>query len=213
MQVYKSFIPIVSVILPTFNREYLLPRAIESVIKQTFLQWELLIIDDGSTDKTFELINSYIKNFENIRYIKHSNRRPPLSQNIGVLASAGEFVSFLGSDDEYKPTYLEERVNFIRSKSDLDMIHGGVEIIGHPFVKDKNDLSKEIHLSECVIVGTFFGKRNFFIELNGFADLKYSDDSDFFERAVKKYKVEKVSFPTYVYYRDTPDSICSTIIE
>lgn len=213
MQVYKSFIPIVSVILPTFNREYLLPRAIESVIKQTFLQWELLIIDDGSTDKTFELINSYIKNFENIRYIKHSNRRPPLSQNIGVLASAGEFVSFLGSDDEYKPTYLEERVNFIRSKSDLDMIHGGVEIIGHPFVKDKNDLSKEIHLSECVIGGTFFGKRNFFIELNGFADLKYSDDSDFFERAVKKYKVEKVSFPTYVYYRDTPDSICSTIIE
>lgn len=213
MQVYKSFVPIVSVILPTFNRRNLLPRALESVIKQNFKQWELLIIDDGSTDNTFELINSYINQFENIRYIKHLNRRPPLSQNIGLLASAGEFVSFLGSDDEYKPTYLEERVNFMRSKSDVDMIHGGVEIVGHPFVKDKNDLSKEIHLSECVIGGTFFGKRNFFIELNGFTDLNYSDDSDFFERAVNKYKIEKVSFPTYVYYRDTPDSICSTIIQ
>ncbi|MEW6654161.1 MAG: glycosyltransferase family A protein [Bacteroidota bacterium] len=211
MQVYKSFSPVVSIILPTFNREKLLQRAVDSVINQTFAGWELIIIDDGSADKTFELVNPYMCNFENIRYMKHSNRRPPISQNAGLLASAGEFVSFLGSDDEYKPTYLEERINFLRKNPEIDMIHGGVEIIGHPFVKDKNDLSKDIHLAECVIGGTFFGKRGFFIELNGFKDLKYSDDSDFFERAVIKYKIEKVNFPTYVYYRDTPDSICSTI--
>lgn len=213
MQVYKSFTPVVSIILPTFNREKLLPRAVDSVLKQSFKDWELLIIDDGSSNRTYELANLYLNDYENIRYLKHSNRHPPLSQNAGLLASAGEFVSFLGSDDEYKPGYLEERVNFMREKPDLDMVHGGVEIIGHPFVKDKNDLTKEIHLSECVIGGTFFGKRNFFIELYGFTDLKYSDDSDFFERAVTKYNIEKVNFPTYVYYRDTPDSICSTIEE
>ncbi|KAF0151938.1 MAG: glycosyl transferase [Ignavibacteria bacterium] len=213
MQVYKSFRPVVSVILPTFNREKLLQRAVDSVINQTFFGWELIIIDDGSKDKTFELVNSYFNNFENIRYIKHTNRRPPLSQNVGLLASAGEFVSFLGSDDQYKPTYLEERVNFLRENPEIDLIHGGVEIIGHPFVKDKNDLSKEIHLSDCVIGGTFLGKRNIFLDLNGFTDLKYSDDSDFFERAVNKYKIVKVDFPTYIYYRDTPDSICSTIKE
>lgn len=213
MQVYKSFTPVVSIILPTFNRQKLLPRAIESVVKQTFKEWELIIIDDGSSDDTFAVVNSYLEKFENIRYMKHTNRRPPLSQNVGLLASAGDFVAFLGSDDEYKPAYLEERVNFLKENQQIDMIHGGVEIIGHPFVKDKNDLSREIHLSECVVGGTFFGKRSMFLELGGFNDLKYSDDSDFFERAVKYYIIAKVDFPTYIYYRDTPDSICSTIEE
>jgi glycosyltransferase involved in cell wall biosynthesis len=213
MQVYKSFSPVVSIILPTFNREKLLPRAIESVLRQTFTDWELMIIDDGSSDNTFVVVNSYLEKFGNIRYMKHSNRRPPLSQNVGLLASAGDFIAFLGSDDEYKPTYIEERVNFLKENQQIDMIHGGVEIIGHPYVKDKNDLSREIHLSECVVGGTFFGKRSMFLELGGFNDLKYSDDSDFFERAVKYYRIAKVDFPTYVYYRDTPDSICSTIEE
>jgi glycosyltransferase involved in cell wall biosynthesis len=211
MQVYISFEPIVSIILPTFNREKLLVRAINSVLNQTIKNWELIIVDDGSTDNTFEVVNSYLQKQENIRYIKHSNRRPPLSQNVGIISSVGKYISFLGSDDEYKPTYLEERINFLQTHSDVDLIHGGVEIIGHPFVKDKNDLSKEIHLSECVIGGTFFGKRKVFFELDGFKNLKYSDDSDFFERALQKFKIEKVDFPTYVYYRDTPDSICSTI--
>jgi hypothetical protein len=99
----------------------------------------------------------------------------------------------------------------MKLNENVDMIYGGVEIIGHPFVKDKNDLSKEIHLSECVIGGTFFGKREIFFHLNGFRDLFYSDDSDFFERAEKQFNIVKVDWPTYVYYRDTPDSICSTI--
>jgi len=211
MQVYISFEPIVSIILPTFNREKLLVRAINSVLNQTIQNWELIIVDDGSTDNTFEVVNSYLQKQENIRYIKHSNRRPPLSQNVGIISSVGKYISFLGSDDEYKPTYLEERINFLQTHSNVDLIHGGVEIIGHPFVKDKNDLSKEIHLSECVIGGTFFGKRKVFFELDGFKNLKYSDDSDFFERALQKFKIEKVDFPTYVYYRDTPDSICSNM--
>lgn len=211
MQVYKSFQPIVSIILPTFNRRNLLPRSIDSVIRQSFKDWELIIVDDGSTDNTFELVDSYIKKHENIRYMKHSNRRPPLSQNTGLLAAAGKYISFLGSDDEYKKTYLEERISFMKANPEIDMIHGGVEIIGNPYVKDKNDLSKQIHLSECVIGGTFFGKRQMFLELDGFNNLKYSDDSEFFERAEQKFKIAKVNFPTYIYYRDTPDSICSTI--
>ncbi len=211
MKVYKSFNPIVSIILPTFNREKLLRRAIDSVLSQTFKEWELIVVDDGSIDSSFILVDNYMQTHENIRYMKHSNRRPPLSQNAGLLASAGTYISFLGSDDEYKPEYIEERVKFMNQNLDADMIHGGVEIIGNPYVKDKNDLTRQIHLSECVIGGTFFGKKKMFLEMEGFTDLKYSDDSDFFERAENKFKIYKVNFPTYVYYRDTPDSICSTI--
>lgn len=211
MQIYNTYEPEVSVILPTYNRANYLKRSIDSVIYQTFKQWELIIVDDGSTDESFNIINEYIKQFDNIRYLKHSNRRTPLATNAGILASCGKFIAFIGSDDEWKTDHLKLRVDFLHNHHDIDFIYGGVEIIGHPFVKDKNDLSKEIHLSECVIGGTFFGKRKVFFELEGFQDLHYSDDSDFFERANKKFNIAKVDFPTYVYYRDTPDSICSTI--
>jgi glycosyltransferase involved in cell wall biosynthesis len=211
MQVYKHFAPIVSIIMPTFNREKYLSRSISSVLNQSFKDWELIVVDDGSGDDSFSIVNEFIASHENIRYLKHTNRRPPLATNAGILASCGKMLAFLGSDDEYKTDYILNRVEFLNKNPEIDFIHGGVEIIGHPYVKDKNDLTKEIHLSECVIGGTFFGKRNVFFELDGFRDLSYSDDSDFFERAEKKFKIEKVDWPDYIYYRDTPDSICSTI--
>lgn len=211
MQLYKNYKPDVSIIMPTFNRSGLISRAVESVLRQTYKTWELVIVDDGSTDDTFGVINHYLAEFQNIRYIRQSNRKPALASNTGILASCGEYLTFLGSDDEYKPDHINLRMSIFANDSSVDFIHGGVEIIGHPYVKDKNDLTREIAISECAVGGTFFGKRNIFIELGGFRDLNYSDDSDFFERAEKKYKVIKVEFPTYIYYRDTPDSICTNI--
>ncbi len=211
MQVYKQYKPIVSIIMPTFNRAEYLQRSIESVLNQSFKIWELIIVDDGSSDNTSQIVDEYILQFENIRYMKHSNRRPALATNAGIQASCGELIAFLGSDDEWKPEFLKQRVNFLKDNHEIDFIHGGLEVVGHPYVKDKNDLTREIHIDECVVGGTFFGKRNVFIELGGFRNLSYSDDSDFYERAVKKFNVAKVDFPTYIYYRDTPDSICSTI--
>ncbi len=211
MNVYKSFEPIVSIILPTFNRQNYLSRSIKSVLNQSFKGWELIIVDDGSADNTFSVVNSFLRSHENIRYMKHSNRRTPLATNAGILASCGKYLAFLGSDDEYKQDYILQRVNFMEGHPSVDFIHGGVEVIGNPFVKDKNDLSKNIHISDCAVGGTFFGKRNVFFELNGFNDLRYSDDSDFLERVEKNFNVAKVNWPTYIYYRDTPDSICSNI--
>jgi glycosyltransferase involved in cell wall biosynthesis len=211
MQIYKDYMPVISVIMPTYNRARLIKRSIESVLNQASRSWELIIIDDGSDDNTFSIVDEYVRKYENIRYMKHSNRKTPLATNAGILASCGEYISFLGSDDEYKSEFLSQRLDFMKKHSDIDFIHGGVEIIGNPFVKDKNDLSKQIHISECAIGGTFFGKRKVFFDLNGFQNLIYSDDSDFLERVEKKFKITKVDFPTYIYYRDTPDSICSTI--
>lgn len=211
MQVYKSYKPIVSIVLPTFNRAGLIERAINSVLCQTFKNWELIIVDDGSSDSTFEIINSFLMGNENIRYIKHSNRRPPLSFNAGMKASVGYYITFLGSDDEYQPDHIKLRVDFLNDNHDVDLIHGGVEIIGHPYVKDKNDITQEIHIDNCAVGGTFFGKRTVFAELNGFYNLEYSDDSDFLERAERAYNVKKVDWKTYIYYRDTPDSICTNI--
>lgn len=211
MQLYKNFTPSVSVIVPTYNREKLLPRALDSILKQTLHNWECIIVDDGSTDNTFQVVNNYLEKDHRFRYMKHANKKPPLTFNTGIQASIGRFVTFLGSDDEYKPEHLQLRYDFMINNSEIDLIQGGVDIIGHPYVKDMNDLSKEIHISECKVGGTFFGKREVFFELEGFRDLKYADDADFWKRAEKKFNVRDVDFPTYIYYRDTPDSICSNI--
>lgn len=211
MIIYKDFSPIISVLIPTYNREQILKRAVESVLNQTFKNFELLIIDDGSSDNTSSLIWEYQKQFPNIRYLRHSNRKLPLTLNAGIQAAVSEYITFLGSDDEYKNNHLELRLKIMLEDKSIDILHGGVEIIGNPFVKDKNDLSKNILLSECIIGGTFFGKRKVFLNMNGFNAIDYSEDSEFYDRASAKFKFVKIDNPTYIYYRNFPDSICNNI--
>jgi hypothetical protein len=67
-----------------------------------------------------------------------------------------------------------------------------------------------IHLSECSIGATFFGRRNVFFALNGFRNIEYSEDSDFLDRARKRFNIKKVDYKTYKYYREIPDSITNT---
>jgi len=208
---YKYYVPEISIIMAVYNRAGFLDRSIGSVISQSFTKWELVIVDDGSTDAAFETVNKYLSEYENIKYIKHKNRKLALTRNAGILASSGKYITFLDSDDEYKKEHLELRYNFFLQNPDVDFVHGGVEIIGDPYVKDKNDFSKSIHLNECAIGGTFFAKRELFLSLNGFFDIPYSEDSELYERAVKIYKIKKVDYPTYIYYRNTPDSICNNI--
>lgn len=211
MQLYKSFSPVVSVILPTFNRYKLLGSAIDSVINQTTGIWELIIVDDGSSDDSFERVRKYQEDYENIRYLRHSNRKLPFSLNAGIQCASGEYITFLGSDDTYKSDHLQLRLDFMAANPETDLIHGGLEIIGNPFVKNRDDLSKEIHLSECAVGGTFFGRRHVFLELQGFRNLHYSEDSEFLDRVKAIYSIDKVDYPTYMYNRNSPDSITNNI--
>ena len=212
LDLYSSANPLVSVIMATYNRSGLLQRSIPSFINQIFKDCELIVVDDGSNDNSFEIVNHYMKHHENIRYIKHSNRKLSLSKNVGIAASAGKYIAFLDSDDEYQPDYLEKRVKYMANNPRVDLIEGGASIIGDRYVKDKNDLSRKIHLSLCIIGPTFFGKKEVFVSLNGFdRNIFYSEDSEFWERAEKKYCLKKVYLPGYIYYRDTADSICNNI--
>ncbi len=213
MKLYDDYSPTVSVILPTYNREKLLPRAVDSVLKQTFEKWELLIVDDGSEDNTYEYVNKLISNDKRIKYVKQQNMKLPIALNNGIALASGKYVTFLGSDDEYLPEHLELRVKILEENPDVDFLHGGVKIIGNPYVPDKNDITKKIHLDKCVIGGTFFAKREVFIKLNGFRNIFYSEDSEFFERAEKIFTIRKVDFKTYIYHRDTENGICNDILE
>lgn len=212
IEVYHTAPPVVSVIMPTYNRIEFLKRSIPSFLKQTFSPAELIVVDDGSNDNSFQIVNGYLNAHSNIRYLKHSNRRPSLSRNAGILAAVGKYIAFLDSDDEYKPDYLERRIQFMETHPDIDLVEGGVEVVGDSYIRDKNDRSKYIHLSECHIGASFFGKREVFIDLNGFnKEIDYSEDSDFWERAEKKFKVIRLDEPGYIYHRDDPGSISNRL--
>jgi len=211
-QIYNELKPEISVVMASFNRANYLERSIGSLLAQTYKSWELVFVDDGSSDNTFEVLNNYLKQYENIRYMKHMNKNLALSRNTGIVASAGNYITFLDSDDEYESNHLELRINIVTENPEVDLIYSGIKIIGNPFVADKYDPTKLIHLNECVVGGTFFGKRKLFIELGGFKNLIYSEDSEFFERAEKKYHVIKIDSPTYIYHRDVPDSITNRLL-
>lgn len=194
--------PAVSVILCTYNRASYLPRCIDSIFAQTFTDFELIVIDDGSNDNTFDTVNQYVNLHKNIRYIKHQNRKLALSKNIGILCSFGKYITFIDSDDAYKPNHLQTRYNFIESHPEIDLVQGGFYSEEAIYVKDYYQPDKVINLRECVLGPTFFGKRLVFEQLNGFQYIMYGEDTDFWARAEQQFKTAHLhDIQTYIYTR------------
>jgi glycosyltransferase involved in cell wall biosynthesis len=109
--------PRVSIILPTFNRAKVLSRSVMSILDQTYQDFELLIIDDGSTDETADAIQQFSD--ERIRYFKSDrNRGRGSARNIGLQMAAGEFIAFQDSDDESLPTRIEREVAVLDASDD-----------------------------------------------------------------------------------------------
>jgi len=103
----------ISIIVPTYNRQNLIKDAIQSVVKQTYKDWELIIVDDGSTDNTKSIVSEYTKKDSRIRYFYKKNGGQGSARNLGVLESKGEYVAFLDSDDEWLEDKLEKQISFL----------------------------------------------------------------------------------------------------
>jgi glycosyltransferase involved in cell wall biosynthesis len=203
----------ISVILTLYNSNKFFRRSLDSVLRQTYKNFEVIIVDDGSTDETEDDLFDYLKSFEFIKYIRHSNRKHPLSLNTGILNSNGKFITFIDSDDEYKSEHLEKRIEYFSENKNVDLIYSPAELIGNEndmMVPDVNNMNSLIHLNDCIIGGTFFGKQNVFETLKGFKNI-YSHDSEFYNRAKETFTVNKFDLPTYIYHRDNPDSVISKL--
>ena len=104
--------PTVSVIIPTFNRSKLVVNAIQSVLCQTYQDYEIIVVDDGSTDDTEEALRPYM---DRIRYVYQENLGASAAQNKGVQLARGKWISILASDDLWLPTKLEAQLNAVAS--------------------------------------------------------------------------------------------------
>ena len=102
-------LPFVSVIIPTFNRDWIIRDAIDSVLGQTYSNFELLVVDDGSTDRTAKFLHTY---GDRLRVIRQDNRGVSAARNSGIRASSGQLIAFLDSDDMWLPEKLAAQVSF-----------------------------------------------------------------------------------------------------
>ncbi len=209
----RAEIPTVSVVLATHNRSQLVIRAVSSVQAQVYEDWELIVIDDGSTDDTASGVIRLAHGDARIRYFHWANQGLAAARNWGIEVARGAFVTFLDSDDVYKPDHLGRRVAQFAMNPATEMLHGGFEIVGpegSDKVPDMNDPSKLIPISECIVGGTLFGKVETFRSVGGFRPI-YGMDNDLFHRVeAHGCLIEQVTAPTYVYHRDVEDSMCNS---
>ena len=137
---------LISVIIPTYNRERTIQRAINSVLNQSYKDIELIIVDDCSTDKTCEIVNKYKD--ERIKYFKlEKNYGACYARNYGVNKASGKYIAFQDSDDEWSDNKLEIQLkNMIKNNSDIDFCeyekYDGISCTKFPKPKEKKNIEK-----------------------------------------------------------------------
>jgi glycosyltransferase involved in cell wall biosynthesis len=112
--------PKVSVVIPTYDRIETLPRSLDSVINQTFSDWELIVVDDGSTDGTDEMI---LRDYPAVRLHRQENAGVSAARNAGVALVSGEWIAFLDSDDAWLPEKLERQLSALANEPELRLSH------------------------------------------------------------------------------------------
>ncbi|GAB4114371.1 MAG: glycosyltransferase [Candidatus Caldatribacteriota bacterium] len=119
--------PTVSVIIPTYNRAHLVGRAIQSVLDQTYQDFELIVVDDGSTDNTEDIIKEFQRKDDRIKYLKHEkNKGGSAARNTGIKNSVGKYIAFQDSDDEWLPEKLEKQMRvFENAPAKIGVVYTG----------------------------------------------------------------------------------------
>lgn len=190
----------VSVIIPTYNREKTILRAIHSVLNQTYTNLEVLVIDDGSTDGTAALVNSIED--ERLKYVVlEQNGGPSNARNVGVQMAEGEWIAFQDSDDCWHENKLEKQIEYVEKNPQYSLIYcmsmnyflnGNTLVVPPaplPDVMEGNMLHTLLERN-VVDTPTMFMKRECFLTVGGF-DVTYKalEDWEFMVRFAKAYEI------------------------
>ena len=193
--------PEISIIVPTRNRAKLIPRAINSILRQTYKNFEIIIVDGHSTDNTKAVIDSY--HDPRIRYfLQEIPKNGAQATNEGIAKAKGKYIAFLDDDDEWLPEKLAKQVSLINSLPEeygmvycwMDYFNGEGHIIHqtHPILR--GNIFEKVLLTESIGgTPTYLVRKAVIDAVGGFdTNLVYGDDGEFIRRIAKYYKVEFV---------------------
>lgn len=203
--------PAVSIIIPTYNRASLVREAALSVLAQTFEDFELIIVDDGSTDGTADALAGLD---DRLRYVPQANAGRSAARNRGLELAAGEFVAFLDSDDLFLPTKLERQVGHMRrpgaaAMSYTSAVNTDAEGNRYPFdyeASARGDIYSRVamYIPVTVCLPTVMVRRSVLDEIGGFDErLDRFEDTDMWRRIAKRHRVDAIREPlTAVRFHD-----------
>lgn len=163
--------PTFSVVIPTFNRAALLPRAVESVLRQAYRRFEIVIVDDGSTDETQGIVQGFLS--PKVRHVRQQNKGLSAARNAGVARARGDFVAFLDDDDEACPEWLLAMANVVVQEGTPVVSCGATwfEPNGTERMRLPGPLGAAFSgLEGLFVAGTFALRRDLFCEVGGFAE-------------------------------------------
>ena len=203
--------PRVSVITPAYNAARFLRDTIESVRAQTVTDWELLIVDDGSTDETVGIVQRYAEADSRIRLLRQENAGPSAARNHGMRAARGAFFAFLDSDDQWLPQFLEHQLEVFARYPDTVLVTANAYYLGGPQNGQPRrppsngnpvlTLENIIQNDSAVFIMTVF-RRAVFERIGGLDEGQWtSEDYDFWIRAALAGFVFRVSTQPLALYR------------
>lgn len=218
-------VPLVSVIIPAFNRVDYIKETIHSVLNQNWPNIEIIVVDDGSSDGTFEILRQFSDD-QKIKLLSHTNREnkgQSAALNVGLRAASGEFIAILDSDDLFAPTKLVDQVKFFEAQPSFDMVYGkglAIDQNGNPLFYTLSENHEETGdpariLLDCYVAipgGALF--RRSLIEKVGFFEESFRAAQDH-DMAVRLFEVGKVGYLPEVafHYRKHGDSISQRGLE
>lgn len=199
---------LVSIIVPIYNAENTIDATINSVLSQTYINWELILINDGSIDKSHDLISIY--DDPRIIYLQQNNKGVAFARNYGLSLAKGEFVAFLDSDDLWSNTKLERSIEIIE-KNNCDLVYSNIKI----FTKTINDAASYTYtepikendnylrllIYDYIPTLTVVVKKSILDKIGYFdTDLHGTEDWDLWIRIAKEHKIKFIS-DELAYYR------------
>ena len=214
----------VSVVIAAYNAQNHLTRAIDSILAQTLLPNEIIVVDDGSTDKTKEVVLSY---GNKVRYIHQDNAGPGAARNAGIEAAKFEWIAFLDADDEWLKDKLQLQIDSLKRSKDLTWVAGNynrclyesIEAVPQSKQEDIDAvMDGNNHFEDFIdafkhkvfgFTGTMLIMRNILLDTGLFnADYRLAEDIDLWLRIAYKHpRFGYVKEPVAIYHLDTPDSL------
>ena len=212
-------LPLISVIIPSYNREHLIGRSIRSVLNQTYKEIEVIVVDDGSTDNTRDVVSSFKDS--RIRYIRHDNNRGGcIARNTGINASRGEYIAFQDSDDEWLPEKMEKQMHVFNSVPKyVGIVYSAflrVKDCSASFIPSNKVTIKDGNLLNQLIKGNFISTQTTILRKTCFdkagvfdKNLHRLQDWELFIRMSKYFEFKYISEPLVIVYHQK-DSISSS---
>jgi glycosyltransferase involved in cell wall biosynthesis len=197
---------LVSIVMAAKNYAKFLPQAVESAFAQTYPHWELLIIDDGSTDATPEAVRPYL-NDPRLKYIRSDFLGQSRAKNLGARLSKGEFIAYLDADDAWEPTKLEKQLKLFE-RPETGVVFSGRKLIDEsgkvtaepPANFPKGKVLANIFTQNFVCFSTVMLRREVFDYVGGFdPGVDLSIDYDLWLRVAKHYEFDYVPEPLVLY--------------